>query len=241
MSATALPRSLLFAFLQASLTVVYAFVSLATFPLTPHGRYRVISRWAHVVVWLAEHLCGIRYRVQGLGSLPAEPCIVLCKHQSAWETLVLQVLLPPQVWVLKRELLRVPFFGWGLAMTSPIAIDRGAGRQALKQMLQQGRDRLARGFWIVIFPEGTRVAPGLRGEYHVGGPWLATQTGAKVVPVAHNAGTVWPRNAFVKRPGTITVSFGPVIDPAGMKPEALRQQVEAWIEAEVARLGSARD
>jgi len=185
-------------------------------------------------------VCGVRYRVTGAERIPTEPCIVLCKHQSAWETIALQIVLPPQVWVLKRELLKVPFFGWGLAMLSPIAIDRSAGRQALKQMVEQGRQRLGMGFWIVMFPEGTRVAPGQRGQYHVGGAWLATQTGTTVLPIAHNAGTLWPRNAFLKYPGTITIAIGEPIDPTGMKAEALRKQVEEWIEAEVARLGSAR-
>jgi 1-acyl-sn-glycerol-3-phosphate acyltransferase len=144
------------------------------------------------------------------------------------------------VWVLKNSLLKVPFFGWGLAMMSPIAIDRGSGRQALKQTLEQGRRRLADGWWIVIFPEGTRIAPGKQGRYHVGGAWLACQTGARVVPVAHNAGTVWARNAFLKFPGEIIVSAGPAIDPTGLQPAELNKRVEDWIETEVARLGSAR-
>lgn len=233
-------RSLLLAVFQAALTVVFGILSLGTIVLPPFGRYRFIALWARMVLWFADHVCGVHYRVVGAEHLPEEPCIVLCKHQSAWETLALQLILPPQVWVLKQELLRVPFFGWGLAMLSPIAIDRSAGRQALKQMVTQGKQRLGMGFWIVMYPEGTRVPPGERGQYHIGGAWLATQTGAKVVPIAHNAGTLWPRNAFLKRPGTITVTIGRPIDPAGMKTEALRLQVEEWIETEVARLGSAR-
>ncbi len=233
-------RSLLLAVFQAALTVVFGILSLGTIVLPPFGRYRFIALWARIVLWFAWHVCGVRYRVVGAEHLPKEPCLVLCKHQSAWETLALQLILPPQVWVLKKELLRVPFFGWGLAMLSPIAIDRSAGRQAIKQMVTQGKQRLGMGFWIVMYPEGTRVPPGERGQYHIGGAWLATQTGAVVVPIAHNAGTLWPKNAFLKRPGTITVTIGKPIDPNGMKPEALRVQVEEWIETEVARLGSAR-
>ena len=233
-------RSLLLAVFQAALTVVFGILSLGTVVLPPFARYRFIALWARIVLWFAGLVCGVRYRVVGAEHLPTEPCIVLCKHQSAWETLALQLILPPQVWVLKKELLRVPFFGWGLAMLSPIAIDRSAGRQAMKQMVTQGKQRLAMGFWIVMYPEGTRVPPGERGQYHIGGAWLATQTGAKVVPIAHNAGTLWPKNAFLKRPGTITVTIGEQIDPTGMKAEALRVQVEEWIETEVARLGSAR-
>ena len=147
-----------------------------------------------------------------------------------------QQIFPPQVWVLKRELLRIPFFGWGLAMTSPIAIDRASRGEALKQMLEQGKDRLQQGFWIVIFPEGTRMAPGQAGKYRIGGAWLATHTGALVVPVAHNAGEFWGKNSFIKLPGTITVSIGVPINPAGMKPDELNVRVEAWIEAEVVRI-----
>ena len=193
-----------------------------------------------MVIWLARALCGIRYEVRGLEHLPEQPGIILAKHQSAWETLAFQVFLPPQVWVIKRELLKVPFFGWGLAMMSPIAIDRGAGMKALRQTLEQGRERLAQGFWIVIFPEGHRFPPGERGPYQLGGAWLAVQTGAPVVPVAHNAGHVWPRHSFLKYPGKITVSIGRPIDPTGMKADAMNKTVEDWIEAEVTRLGNGR-
>lgn len=233
-------RSAIFELARAVLTVIFALIALLTFPFRPLTRYRIITTWSRLIVGLAAAVCGIRYRVVGFENLPASPSIILSKHQSAWETLAYQVLFPPQVWVLKRSLLRVPFFGWGLAMMNPIAIDRGSGGRALKQTLEQGRQRLADGWWIVIFPEGTRTASGTRGRYHVGGAWLACRTGAKVVPVAHNAGTVWGRNRFVKYPGEITVSVGPAIDPKGLEPEELNRRVEHWIEQEVARLGSAR-
>jgi 1-acyl-sn-glycerol-3-phosphate acyltransferase len=236
----AMLRSVLFEAVRAVLTIVFAAFSLLTFPFDARTRYRVITAWSHLIIASARLICGVRYRLVGGQNLPSGPCIVLSKHQSAWETLAYQILLPPQVWVLKRELLRVPFFGWGLAMMNPIAIDRGSATRALRQMLEQGRDRLAAGWWIVMFPEGTRIAPGARGRYHPGGAWLATQTGTTVVPVAHNAGTLWGRNAFVKYPGIITVSVGPAIDPAGLAPDALNRKVEDWIETEVARLGNAR-
>jgi 1-acyl-sn-glycerol-3-phosphate acyltransferase len=181
-------------------------------------------------------ICGIRYRVIGAEHIPAEPCIILAKHQSAWETLAFQAIFPPHVWVLKRELLRVPFFGWGLAMLSPIAIDRASGARALMPTLEQGRERLRDGFCIVIFPEGTRVAPGKRGTYHPGGAWLAIKTGVPVLPVAHNSGEFWPRNAFLKYPGLITVRIGPPIPPRGLEPEALIARVEEWIETDAPRL-----
>ena len=181
-------------------------------------------------------LCGIRYEVRGREHIPATPTIILSKHQSAWETLAFQQIFPPQVWVMKRSLLLVPFLGWGLAMLRPIAIDRGAGRAALKQVTDQGRDRLQRGLWIVIFPEGTRVAPGKAGRYGIGGAWLATHTNTQVLPVAHNAGEFWGRNALHKLPGTITVSIGAPIDPAGMKPAELNEKVQAWIEMEMSKI-----
>jgi 1-acyl-sn-glycerol-3-phosphate acyltransferase len=233
-----LVRSLVFLFIQAVLTIIWSCIALLTFPFQPLTRYRIITQWSRIVIWLSRTLCGIGYEVRGLENLPSRPSIVLSKHQSAWETLALQLFLPPQVWVVKRELLKVPFFGWGLAMTSPIAIDRSAGRQALKQLVDQGQDRLRQGFWIVIFPEGHRFPPGSKGEYHIGGAWLATQTGTPVVPVALNSGYLWGRHALLKRPGTITVSIGPALDPAGMKAGELNRRVEDWIETEVARIGA---
>jgi 1-acyl-sn-glycerol-3-phosphate acyltransferase len=233
-------RSVVFEIVRFALTIVFAVISLLTFAFEPLTRYRIITTWSRLVVALARAVCGVEYRVIGRENLPAEPSIVLSKHQSAWETLAYQEILPPQVWVLKRELLRLPFFGWGLAMMSPIAIDRGSATRSLKQTLEQGKDRLAKNWWIVIFPEGTRIAPGQRGRYHLGGAWLACKTGAPVVPIAHNAGTLWSKNAFVKQPGTITVSIGPAIRPQGMTPDTLNRKVEDWIETEVARLGNAR-
>lgn len=229
-------RSLLYALFQLLVTPIYAIVSVLTFPLPLHGRYRVISLWARMMVKAAEVLCGIRYRVLGVDNIPDEPCIILANHQSAWETFFFQVVFPPQVWVVKRELLWIPFFGWGLAMLAPIAIDRGSGARALRQTYEQGKDRLSRGFWIVIFPEGTRVLPGVDRPYQSGGAWLAVKTGAKVVPVAHNAGLCWPRNAWLKRPGVITVKIGAPIDARGMNANELNARVEQWIKSELPRL-----
>ena len=235
-------RSALFALFQLAATPPCALVALATFPLKPFARYRIISLWARMMVAASAAICGIRYRVIGAENIPhGSSCIILSKHQSAWETLVFQVIFPPQVWVVKRELLWIPFFGWGLAMLEPIAIDRGSGARALRQMLEQGRDRLARGFCIVIFPEGTRVAPGARRDYQPGGAWLAAKTGAPVVPVALNSGELWPRNAFLKYPGTITVSIGAAIDTRELAPEDINRRVEDWIESEAKRIsGGAR-
>ena len=229
-------RSCLFAAFQLLITPPFSIVALLTFPLDPITRSRIISSWTRLVLLAAEFICGIRYRVLGAENIPAQACVVLSKHQSAWETLAFQVIFPPQVYVIKRELLWIPFFGWGLAMTSPVAIDRAAGMRALKQMLAQGKDRLAHGFWIVVFPEGTRVAPGTRRTYQTGGAAIAVHAQAAVLPVAHNAGTCWPRHAFRKYPGTITVSIGRPIDSRGRKAAALTREVEDWIEAEMQRL-----
>lgn len=232
-------RSTLYGLLQIIITPLYFVIILASFPLSPLSRYRITSGWAHLMLFLLRVICGIRYRVIGAEHIPQTPGIVLSKHQSAWETLAFQEIFPPQVWVLKKELLLVPFFGWGLAMTSPIAIDRSSKKAALKQIVSQGKDRLKRGFWIVVFPEGTRIAPGEKGRYGIGGAWLATHTGAPVVPVAHNAGRFWGKNALIKLPGTITVSIGAPIDPTGMEPGDLNARVESWIEAEVTRIDNA--
>lgn len=229
-------RSLVFLVTQILLTPPYAVVALATFPLPRLARYRIISGWAHAMIWLAKTVLGITYRVVGMENLPQTPGVILSKHQSAWETLAFQVIFPPQVLVLKRELLWIPFFGWGLALTSPIAIDRRRGVRALNRMAELGRERLAQGFWITIFPEGTRVRPGERAKYHEGGAWLAVKCGATVVPVAHNAGLVWGRNAFLKHPGTVTVEVGPPIDSHAHTPESLNLSVEKWIEGRMASL-----
>lgn len=229
-------RSTVFAAILILITPVFAAIALLTFPLPPLTRYRIITAWTRCIIWSARAVCGIRYRVIGAENIPREPCIILSKHQSAWETLAFQLIFPPQVWVLKKELLRVPFFGWGLSMLSPIAIDRSLRREALQQLIEQGQQRLDAGFSIVIFPEGTRIPPGNRGKYRPGGARLAVQTGTTVLPVAHNAGRCWGRNAFLKHPGLVTVSIGPPIRPEGIDAETLSARVEQWIEDEMLRL-----
>ena len=229
-------RSLLFFVLKAALTVPFALFILVLFFLPPIPRYKAITLWARMVIWLARVVVGIRYEVQGLENLPEEPCVVLSKHQSAWETIAFQLIFPPLSFVLKKNLLYIPFFGWGLALFSPIAIDRAAGREAMKQIEVQGKERLKTGFWVLVFPEGTRMAPGEKGNYQVGGPWLAAKAGVPVLPVAHNAGVCWPKNAFVKQPGVITVIIGPPIPTAGRKPTQVLAETEAWIENAMARL-----
>jgi 1-acyl-sn-glycerol-3-phosphate acyltransferase len=223
-------RSALFAAALVLITPVYALIALATFPLPRMARYRVISGWSRLIVFLSETILGIHWKVEGRENLPRRPAVILAKHQSAWETMAFQLIFPPQVHVLKRELLWIPFFGWGLALMSPIAIDRSRGVAALRAIARRGRERLAQGFWVIVFPEGTRVAPGERREYQLGGAWLAAAAAAPVVPVAHNAGLFWPRNAFLKRPGTVTVRIGPAIDTAQRDPKTINAMAEQWIE-----------
>lgn len=223
-------RSVLFAAALVLITPVYALVALATFPLSRLERYRIISGWSRLIIQLSRILLRIDWRVEGRENLPGRPAVILAKHQSAWETMAFQLIFPPQVHVLKRELLWIPFFGWGLALMSPIAIDRSRGVAALRAMVRRGRERLAQGFWVIVFPEGTRVAPGERREYQLGGAWLAAAAAAPVVPVAHNAGLFWPRNAFLKRPGTVTVRIGPAIDTSARDPKTINAMAEQWIE-----------
>lgn len=231
-------RSTLFNLGMWIMVIPYALLTLLLIPMSAPRRSHIIAGWARFIMrWLAL-TCNLRYRVIGEENIPDHPCIILAKHQSAWETIAFQDIFPPQIWVLKRSLLLLPFFGWALWALKSIAIDRSAGREALKQLVSQGKDRLALGLSVVVFPEGTRIAPGHKGKYHIGGAWLATHTGATVVPVAHNAGEYWHKNSLLKRPGTITVSIGQPIDASGMKADDLNKRVEEWIENEMARLDS---
>lgn len=229
-------RSTLFLLLQIVITPPYSLLALCTFPFSRMTRYRVISQWSRLVISLAQRVLRIDYRIIGAEHLPSTPAIILSKHQSAWETLAYQTIFPPQVLVLRKSLLRIPFFGWGLSLMSPISVDSASPQRALRQLLRQGADRLRQGFWVVIFPEGTRVPPGESGNYQPGGALLATRTGTLVVPVAHNAGELWKKRAFLKYPGTITVSIGETIDPRGLKPAELLARVASWIESEMQRI-----
>lgn len=229
-------RSLLLAIFGILFTPPCSILVLLTFPFDPITRYRAITYYARIMLWVVKHVCRIDYRVIGCENLPHKPSIVLAKHQSAWETMAFQEIFPPQVFVLKKELMRVPFFGWALAQWPNISIDRSAGKGALDQLVEQGRARLREGFWVIVFPEGTRVAPGKKKRFKAGGAWLAANSGAPVVPVAHNAGEFWRRRAFLKYPGTVTVSIGPAIDPEGLSTDEINARAEAWIEGEMRRL-----
>jgi 1-acyl-sn-glycerol-3-phosphate acyltransferase len=224
-------RSLLF-FLGQIITVLpYSLVALTVFPLPAVTRSRLIGGWAHFIVWWLRITCGLTHSVRGLENLPTKPCVILSKHQSAWETIAFQVIFPPQTWVLKRELLWIPVFGWALAASRPIAIDRSVGVKALETVAKQGVDRIRDGRYVIVFPEGTRVRTGEHRRYNPGGAMLAVKAGVPVVPVAHNAGEYWPRRRFLKRPGVIQVVVGAPIAVSGQRARQITAQAEAWIEA----------
>jgi 1-acyl-sn-glycerol-3-phosphate acyltransferase len=231
-------RSFLFYLGLAPATVLFSLVGILILPLPRRWRYFVITRWSRFAMFWLRLTCGLGWRVSGVENIPREPSVILCKHQSAWETITLQMIFPPQCQVLKKELLRVPFFGWGLASLNPIAIDRAAGAKALRYMLSEGRRRIADGWWVLIFPEGTRVPAGQRGRYSSGGAAVAVQASCPIVPVAHNAGVFWPRNSMRKEAGVIDVVIGPPLRTDGRSAAELTHEVEAWIEACCAELPS---
>lgn len=231
-------RSLFFSLFMIISTMLTA-VSLILLSPLPYRWVVVFSRLYPASIMLAlKYICGLRYEVTGRENIPAQTSIIFCKHQSTWETLAIQVIFPPMAFVVKRELLWIPFFGWGLAALRAVAIDRSAGRSAMKQMIEKGTARLKRGIWMAIFPEGTRVAAGSKGRYHIGGAILAAKSGYPVVPVAHNAGEFWPRGQFLKKPGTIQVVIGPPIPSNNRKPEDILAEAKNWIETTVAEIST---
>jgi 1-acyl-sn-glycerol-3-phosphate acyltransferase len=232
----ALLRSLLFLLILIVVTPPYWAIVMLSAPLPRRARWSVVAGWARLALWLARVLLRISYRVEGREHIPNEPCVILSKHSSAWETIAFSSIFPAHVYVIKRELLWIPFLGWGLAMFSPIAINRANRKQAMQRVTEVGAKRFAQGFSVMIFPEGTRVAVGQRGRYRPGGVTLAGNLKAKVLPVAHNAGLFWPRNALLKHPGCVTVRIGAPIDVSEGAAEVVIRDIEQWIEDQVERL-----
>jgi 1-acyl-sn-glycerol-3-phosphate acyltransferase len=225
--------SLLFTGFFLVFTFCYAiFFVLACLVLPWRRRFALATLWADILMAVLRFTCRLDYKVEGREHLAqGQACIALMKHSSSWETVAQATLLPPQVWVLKRELLWIPFVGWGLRMLRSIAINRGAGGAAVKQMIEQGRRHLANGEWIVVFPEGTRMPQGQTRRYGVGGAAIAAETGAPIIPVAHNAGHYWPRRGLLKKPGTIRVVIGPPIATRGRDPREINEEAQRFIEA----------
>ena len=220
--------------------IVFASVILMLIPFTKSiTRYRIGVVWCKMALWVLSRLCGVRYQIQGLGNIPQAhtPLIVLGKHQSAWETIAYPAILPNELcFVFKRELLFLPFFGWALGSLGMIHINRGDREKAREAVAVQGKQCLAQGKWITMFPEGTRTPRGSIKPYRRGGVRLAISTSTDILPIAQNSGLLWPRNTFVKKPGLITVSIGPIIKVANKTEDEIQNEVEAWIEAEMRRL-----
>jgi len=229
-------KSLIFSLFMITTTVIFSTLALFLFLLPFKTRYGFVRWFAVWNVWLLKSLCGLNYEIEGQENIPKDTAIIFSKHQSTWETMALQLIFPPQAFVVKKELMWVPFFGWGLAVLKPIAIKRGSGRSAIKQVVRQGIERLKAGIWVVIFPEGTRVRPGQRIRYKVGGAILAAKSGYPVVPVAHNSGEYWPKKQFLKKPGTIKIVIGPSIQSKDRKPEDILADAETWIETTMERI-----
>ena len=234
-------RAIIYQIFLVVTVVPYAIACIIWMPLPLSLRYRLTAGWPRLAIWGAKVILGLRWQVKGWENLPDAPAIVLSKHQSAWETMFFAAHLPRDVcFVYKRELHRVPFFGWGLALLRMIPIDRARGRDAFDQVIRMGRVRLEEGRWPLLFPEGTRMAPGRTGRYKMGGALLAEATGVPIIPVAHNAGECWPRNAFLKKPGLITVSVGPLIATEGLTAAEINDKVQVWIESEMRVLNPER-
>jgi 1-acyl-sn-glycerol-3-phosphate acyltransferase len=226
-------RSSLFWFVHFTSMILVVIAVLIFFWLPVNQRYAIGSSWAKMNMYFLKWFCGLSYEIKGKENISDEASLVISNHQSTWETLSFQDFLPNQLWVMKKELFRIPIFGWGLALMSPIAIDRSAGRKAIDQIVEQGEMKLTEGRWVIIFPEGTRISPGVNSKYKKGGFIFATRISHPVLPVAHNAGEFWPKHSFIKYPGCITVSIGEPFNAMGMNPDDVKEKVESWIRQEL--------
>lgn len=224
------------AFLFAWVLLFAIFFNVASLFVPLSTRYRLARGWAHVILGGLKLLCRLDYRIEGSENLPPGGHVALWKHSSSWETFAMVLVCPQQVWVLKRELLWIPFVGWGIRQMHSIAIDRGSGPSAVKRVVEQGKRHIAAGIWVMVFPEGTRMATGETRRYGVGGALLAREAGCSVVPIAHDAGYYWARRGLLKKAGTITVVIGKPIDPAGRNPREVNEEAQAWIEGTIAEL-----
>lgn len=225
-------RNLIYWLCVCVFTVVYFIYILACVPFGVKAVNRSCTGWAMAQLWMLEHIIGLKHTVKGTENIPQEPVVVCCKHQSGWETFILQKYFPPIVFVAKQELFMIPFFGWGLKMAGTIGINRKDRMGASRQLLETGGKRKNQGFSIAIFPEGTRIKPGLRGRYKLGGARIADTLQMPIVPVALNSGEFWPKNSFLKYPGSISVVIGEAIAPTGQSADVVMQKVESWIESE---------
>jgi len=230
-------KSIIFYLFFALVTILYTLpcITLAPF-LSLEKKHALIAVWGKMFLWLIDVICGVKYNIQGLDQVSDKPAVVMSKHQSDWETFAFLTLFNPQSTVAKKELLSIPFFGWCLKIKDPVVIDRSKKTNALKQLLAQGKENLEKGCWVMIFPEGTRVAPGEASEYSSGGALLAQKAGVSVIPIAHNAGEFCPPRGYIKYPGTIQVVVGPEISTKGKKTKAVMNEVESWIRTTMAEI-----
>jgi 1-acyl-sn-glycerol-3-phosphate acyltransferase len=229
--------SLIYTVFLFAWTFFYAIFFVIACSFLPFRKRFILARfWGLVLLWALKWTCRLDYRIEGIENLPEGNHIALWKHSSSWETIAMAVVFPRQVWVLKRELLWIPVVGWGIRQLHAIAIDRKSGHSAVGQVVEQGKQRLDEGDWIMIFPEGTRMRPGQTRKYGVSGTLLAAARNKLIVPVAHNAGSYWPRRGLMKKPGTVRVVIGPPIAPEGRDVREVNKQVQDWIESTVARL-----
>ncbi len=232
-------RATIFWIGYAIVTIFFGLITPILFLLPYKVRFSILISWAYINVWWLKVTCGVKYTVKNPENMDHSSAhIVLANHQSTWETMAIPTLIPRFAWVLKKSLLNIPFFGWALRLAKPIAIDRSAGSSAIDQIKSIGKERLDEGIWICMFPEGTRVVPGKKIRYKMGGAILASHTGYPVIPIAHNAGESWPRHSYIKKPGTITISIGPKVLTKGRDAHEIIKEVEAWIETEKATLPS---
>ena len=229
-------RSSLFYLGLIPLTVAYSIISILILPLNRPTRYKIITGWARACLKWLKLTCDLSWAVEGLENITQTPGVIMCKHQSAWETISLQLIFPRQSQVIKRELVWIPFFGWGLASLNPIAIDRKSNVRALKSVLTKGEERIKQGWWVLIFPEGTRIPVGEIGQYKQTGAALARQLGCPLIPVAHNAGAFWPRKSFLKKEGVIRVVVGKPISTYNKTTKEVTEEAKIWIESTCANL-----
>ena len=234
-------RAILYVVVMTAAVAPWSLLIVLSWLAPPTTRYKLAAAWTRLAIRTARTLCGVTWRIEGWQHVPSHPVIVLCKHQSTWETFWLPSFLPGRLsFVYKRELHYLPFFGWGMAALGMINIDRSRGQDAFEQVVRQGTGHLRDGWSIVIFPEGTRTPPGSTRRYKTGGARLAVRTGTPVLPIAVNSGEVWPRGLLIRRPGEITVSIGPVIETRGKSSDVVAAEVETWIESEMRRLAPHR-
>ena len=221
-------RSLLYFVGSIISLILISFISLFLVFTSYHTRQKFISQWAIFCIWWLKITVKIKTKVIGRENILHSPCIIISNHQSTWETLAFQTIFPPHTWVLKRELLWLPVFGWSLALLNPIIINRGDKLNAIKKVIRQGSDRLKKGISIVIYPEGTRQPYKQLGAYQNGGSAIAKKTGHSIVPVYHNAGKLWAKGSFIKKPGEITVVIGKAISNSDLKPSEVTERIRHW-------------